>query len=313
MNIEKPMNAEFSVILSQWISSCTRSGKVSRNTIAIGIVVLDHLRRNSPVYRASVISNGGEIKGARSGLRFVLEKYGLPKDYLKEVTTRQAHQDGQRLFEAFRWGLYFESLSEAEKDLALLELVKTLTITADEWLKRQNLKLEFDRRQSPTTWVNLILENAKNRSGGIVEQHLIGAKLERVFPKIDVPNHPAHAADRQTERDGDFTLLETVYHVTASPSRSVIQKCVVNIRAGLNPILLVPAALEYRAKTFAEEAHIEKQLTILSIEAFVAVNIIEKAAKDNKDFFAILKEIIEIYNRRLTEVETDLSLKIEIQ
>ena len=32
-----------------------------------------------------------------------------------------------------------------------------------------------------------------------------------------------------------------------------------------------------------------------------------------KDFFSVLKEIVEIYNRRLAEVETDLSLQIEIR
>ena len=30
-------------ILDSWIVSCTRGGKVSRNTVAIGVVVFDHL------------------------------------------------------------------------------------------------------------------------------------------------------------------------------------------------------------------------------------------------------------------------------
>lgn len=60
-------------ILNQWIASCTRGGKVSRNTIAVGIVVLDHLRHKCPVLRDEVISKGGEVKGARSGLGNTLE------------------------------------------------------------------------------------------------------------------------------------------------------------------------------------------------------------------------------------------------
>lgn len=43
-------------IFDEWIASCTRGGKVSRNTVAIGIVVLDHLRRNCPVSKSNVIS-----------------------------------------------------------------------------------------------------------------------------------------------------------------------------------------------------------------------------------------------------------------
>jgi len=46
---------------------------------------------------------------------------------------------------------------------------------------------------------------------------------------------------------------------------------------------------------------------------FVAVNIIELATKESKDFFSVLKEIVEIYNERLSEVETDVSLQIEVR
>lgn len=51
----------------------------------------------------------------------------------------------------------------------------------------------------------------------------------------------------------------------------------------------------------------------MSIENFVGLNIIELATKEEKDFFTILSEIVKIYNRRLKEVETDLSLQIEVR
>ncbi len=35
--------------------------------------------------------------------------------------------------------------------------------------------------------------------------------------------------------------------------------------------------------------------------------------EENKDFFSILKEIVEIYNKRLSKVETDLSLQIQVR
>lgn len=299
-------------ILNDWIASCTRGGKISRNTISIGIVVLDHLRQKCPVAKDEVISQGGEVKGARSRLRNILEPYGISRGYLKEVTTRQGHQDGQRLFEAFDWGNRLASLSEDDRDELLLELIADLSSKATEWLKRQNLKLDIDRRQAPTTWVNLIVENAKQRSGGVVEQHLVGAKLEKRFQNIEIPNHPAHAGDRQTARAGDFTISKLVYHVTATPSRNVIQKCAENIKIGLHPILLVPIEQEYKATALAQDEGIDKELTIISIEDFVALNIIELATEENKDFFGVLQEIVHIYNRRLAEVETDLSLQIEV-
>ncbi|MHB0989368.1 MAG: DUF4928 family protein [Bellilinea sp.] len=299
--------------LEKWLNSCVRGKRISRNTIAVGIVVIDHLRVQGPVSKNGVLSNGGEIKGARSGLGNILEKYHIPKEYLKEITTRQAHQDGQRLFEIFKWGEPIRRLTFEERDKLLGNLGIKLAQSALDWMQKQNLKLEIDRGQDPTSWIHLIIENAKARSGGVVEQHLIGAKLERRFKNIIVPNHPAHAADVQTSRDGDFVVSRYIYHVTASPGRSVIQKCVANLRAGKSPILLVPSEKVNKAKALSEDEGVLEKFTIISIEDFIALNIIELAIEENKENFAILKEIVDVYNRRLTKVETDLSLIIDVK
>ena len=118
---QEKIRQESHQILDEWIISCTRGGNVARNTVCVGIVVFDHLRQNCPVSRDDVISPGGEVKGARSGLGNILEVYGIPRRYLKEVTTRQGHQDGQRLFEAFDWGQKFMELSAEERDQLLPE------------------------------------------------------------------------------------------------------------------------------------------------------------------------------------------------
>ncbi|ACL23393.1 DUF4928 family protein [Chloroflexus aggregans] len=299
-------------ILKDWLVSCTRRGKISRNTVAIGIVVFDHLRHSCPASRDEVISQGGEVSGARSGLGKILGEYGIPSSYLKEVTTRQGHQDGQRLLEQLEWGKNLAKIPAEEREHFLLECIEDLKKLASEWLKRQSLKIDVDRRQAPTTWVNVIIENSKGHSGGIVEQHLVGAKLARRFRNLSIPNYPAHAGDSQTERAGDFEISKMVYHVTSAPSRNVLQKCASNIRVGLYPVLLVPREQESKARVLAQDEGIDKELTIISIEDFVALNIIELATDESKDFFAVLKEIIEIYNKRLSEVESDLSLQIEV-
>ena len=130
---------------------------------------------------------------------------------------------------------------------------------------------------------------------------------------MDIPNYPAHAADRQTERAGDFAISQLVYHVTAVPSRGVLQKCAKNISAGLHPILLIPREQNAKAQILAQDEGIHGDLDIISIEDFVALNIIELATEENKDFFSVLKEIVELYNKRLSAVETDLSLQIEVR
>jgi hypothetical protein len=298
-------------ILEDWIASCTQDNRVARNTVAIGIVTLDHLRQSRLVSRDAVVSKRGEIKGSRSGLGKLLGQYGIPANYLKEVTTRQGHQDGQRLFEALGWGEKLTPLSDAARDALLLELIETLLDHAREWLKQQNLKLAFDRRHGPTAWMHLIIESAKDHSGGIVEQHLVGAKLERRFAGQTIENYPAHAGDKQTAREGDFSIASLVYHVTATPTRSVIQKCAANAQAGKLPALLTTAEQVGRARALAQDEGVEGNLVILSIEDFVGLNIIELATAEEKSLFEVLQEIVSIYNRRLREVETDLSLQIE--
>ena len=92
-----------------------------------------------------------------------------------------------------------------------------------------------------------------------------------------------------------------------------MQKCAENLKAGLRPILLIPREQENKARILAQDEGIDTKLDIVSIENFVALNIIELATEEKKDFFSVLKEIVAIYNKRLSEVETDLSLQIEVR
>ena len=262
--------------------------------MAIGIVVLDHLRRQCPVVRDNVLSRGGEIKGSRAGLGSILEKYNIPRRYLKEATTRQSHQDGQRLLDELEWGKPLARLCRDVRDSLLQELTEVLSSMARDWLLRQNLKLDIDPSQGPVRWITLILDRAKGRSGGVVEQHLVGAKLERRFSGegIEIPNYPAHAADVQTERGGDFAVKHIIFHVTATPTPAVIEKCASNLSLGHHPILLIPRVREAAAITLAEVREIDGQVSIISIEDFLALNIIELAVTEGVDFFQVLKEIV---------------------
>jgi hypothetical protein len=300
-------------ILTSWLADCTRGNKVSRNTLAVGIVVLDHLRRHRPLAREDVISKGGEIKGARSGLGEVLERYEIPSSFLKEVTTRQASPDGQKLLEQMEWGRLFAPMRPKQVERILVSMIARLRDEVIALLRRENLKVEINRREAPGAWIRMILQSASGRSTGIVEQHLVGAKLQRRFPGLEVANHPSHAADVQTSRKGDFLISKLVYHVTANPSRGVIEKCADNIKSGLSPLLVIPHDQSSKARVLADEAGIDRELNIISLEDFLTLNIIELATEEEKDLYSVLAEIIEIYNRRLVDVETDLSLQIQLR
>jgi hypothetical protein len=177
----------------------------------------------------------------------------------------------------------------------------------------QNINISCAKHHSPASWISKILEEAKGKSGGKIEQHLVGAKLEQRLPGIEISNHPGHAGDAQTGRSGDYTIGTTCFHITAAPSHAVVEKCAKNAQAGLHPVLLVPRDNVAKARHLAEDAAVFERVTILAIEDFIAGNIILLSSGNQQEFFAILQSIIKKYNRRLEEVETDLSLKIDLK
>jgi hypothetical protein len=302
-------------VVSDWLKSCTRKGKLARNTIAVGIVVLDHLRQKCPIRKEDVFSDGGELTGIRSGLSKKLARYGIPpeKKFLKEATTRQAGPDGMRLFEALRYGGILAGLDEVKRDAYLVEAINGLVAKANEWLARKHLTLSCDGLYSPGEWVHTLLADARDRSNGKVEQHLVGAKLEERHPDIEIPNQPGNAGDMQTGRGGDFTVGSTCYHVTVAPGGAVIDKCMVNLSTNLHPVLLVPREQVEKARHIAEDKEVARRMDIIAIEDFIAINIVEMTKGQQRDFVDMLRKIIDRYNRRVAEVETDSSLKIELQ
>ena len=299
--------------LDNWLFSCTRNKKISRNTVAMGIVILDKLCETRLLRREDVVSPGGEISGARAGLPKILAKHGIPEKFLKEITTRQAYQDGQHLFEQLGYGKVLSTFNDAKRKQQLDAGLEKLRNLALAWLNRQHIQLACGRQCSPSTWIAAILDEAKGKSGGKVEQHLVGAKLEKRHPDITIPNHPGHAGDVQTGRAGDFIVGTTCFHVTAAPTSAVVFKCAANIQSGLHPVLLVPQGQVAKSRHLAEDKSLADNITIIAIEDFLASNIIELSKGRQSDFLNTLQGIIETYNRRLAEVETDMSLKIEVK
>lgn len=103
------------------------------------------------------------------------------------------------------------------------------------------------------------------------------------------------------------------YHVTANPGRDVIQKCKANVESNRHAVLVVPREKEAHARALAEVEGIGNRITILVLEDFIAENVIEISTEKQTDFFATLKDIIEEYNHRIEEAETDMALKIDLQ
>lgn len=191
------------------------------------------------------------------------------------------------------------------------DLVRLIKDTEDR-LAGISLKLQCDRQQSPAAWVDSILVAAELRSCGVVERHLVGATLQQRHPEIVIPNYPSDAGDVQTGRSGDFPLQSISYHVTATDGKEAVERCRQNVSAGVHPVLVLTKRYVDKASVYAEIAGIQNRISILAIEDFITQNIIEMSTQQQRDFFSTLKAIIDEYNRRLEQVETDMSLKIDL-
>ncbi|HEV3316594.1 MAG TPA: DUF4928 family protein [Candidatus Angelobacter sp.] len=313
----KAKNGEIRRVVLKWLDSYRnkKTGIAARNVVAAGIVVLDKLCQKTLLAEEDAFTSRGELKGARSGLDKVLERHGIPATYLKEATGRQAATYARILLQKLEYGKRLRGdANNQERQERLQEAIEIMRAEAFQWLQRQPLKIDCNRQSSPAVWVNTILKKAQGRSGGKVEQHLVGAKLqERYLTKILVPNFPGHAGDLQTKRSGDFDVGRISYHVTANPTRDHLRKCKDNAASNRIPVLIVPGNKVADARFYARDEGVEDRVTVLSLEDFIAQNVIEISSERDNDLFETMTSIINEYNRRIQEIETDPSLKIDVQ
>lgn len=170
----------------------------------------------------------------------------------------------------------------------------------------------FDPNQSTWHLIHKLLKQAaiKGKAQDFAK-HLVGAKLQLRFPEITIGNQSTSAADDQTHRPGDFLIGDTAFHVTVSPMPSVFNKCLDNISQGYKPFLLVPDDKLIGSRQNALQICSEN-ISVESIESFVSQNIDEISIFKKDNLTKSVKDLIEIYNHRVDEVEFDKSLMIDL-
>lgn len=104
---------------------------------------------------------------------------------------------------------------------------------------------------------------------------------------------------------------DTAFHVTVAPNAGHFDKCKRNIETGYNAYLLVPDRILVGARQNAE-GQLPGKITTQSIEAFVAQNLEELSAFSKGELISGFRRILEKYNERVDQVESDKSMLIEI-
>lgn len=287
----------------------------ANGSIATALVVLERLQEDYNLdFNAHVAEGGAQIKGASGrAVSTILKKFGEERPFAKEGgrTNRGGPLEIRALLTMLK-GLTLDEKPKENRNLALKAMQFFLVDRVRDFHNRQKIKLTFNPIHS--TWHivhNLLKEATEVGKAGYVAQHLVGAKLQLRYPEMQISNESASTADVQTQRPGDFLVGDTAFHVTVAPMQPVFEKCKHNITQGYRPFLLVPDSKLIGARQIAEQEK-EQQIAVESIESFVSQNINEISTFDNKQLTKSLKQLIEIYNKRVDDVETDKSLMIEL-
>jgi hypothetical protein len=284
-------------------------------TIATTLVLLERLKSNFDLNFDSHIAEGGaQIKGA-SGIKVaaILKSFGETRPFAKEGgrTNRGGQGDIRPLFIELA-KLNLDILSSEERNSILVSFQSYLVEKVRDYHNRQKIKLVFDPKLSTWLTIKQLLDEAKREGkAGYVAQHLVGAKLQLRFPNITISNESASTADKPTNRQGDFTIGDTVFHVTVAPMQAVFEKCKQNIAEGLKIYLLVPDGKLAAARQMAEE-FCNGHIAVESLESFVSQNIEEISSFNSNQLKTNVSNLIKLYNQRVDAVEIDKSLMIEL-
>lgn len=302
--------------LSEYVEQRNFKGK---GKLCVALVVTERARKlGLPLdHQKLVTERGTQVQGLGKGaVQKVLQKYGIDRTLAAEGgrTSRGSVAHMQE---------YVEFLND------LHQRVKTdLDAIEEFWVERvqeffsgKPFKIKLDASTGLRHIVRDVLGQAVERQQsmpgmnyeGAVMQHLVGAKLECVLGQEGIEHNSASTADAPRGRKGDFAFGNVAIHVTTSPGDSVMERCQENIDAGIKPILVTKQDSITHAESLARRNHLASRIDVFEIEQFIALNLYELGEFVARDRRTAVTSLVDRYNQIIEQVETDQSLRIEVQ
>lgn len=291
---------------------------LSKGSLSLALILTRNATAKSfPLDASEFLSaKGGQVAGLGGGaVRKILRDHGVERILSKEGgRTSRGNME--------RMAAYVELLNDLHNKSQL-----DLPSAESYWVERtlayfdaQPFTFELDPSLSLRSCVRDLLAQAIERQrevrgtmyAGAVMQHLVGAKLDYVTSGA-VQHHGFAVADAPSNRAGDFLFGDVAIHVTTAPTEALIHKCQGNLGAGLRPLIITTEDGVGGAKAWAKQAGIEERLDVIEIEQFLATNIYEWSVFAKEGRPAAVRDIVERYNRIVSECETDPSLRIEFE
>ena len=301
-------------VAEEWWNSFPRRSR-SRGNIAGGLVIIENMRSNfSLEIESHKAERSDQLRGASAPrVQEILSRFGEDRVLLKEGgrTNRGLMKNLAPLLGMLS-DAGISELTESERDSEFTKIQAFLAEKARDIFNADKISFDYSPGITSRAVVGAILDSGRNRGkGGEIAEYLVGAKLALRFPDYDIRNSAMSAADDQTAEKGDFQMNDCVFHVTVSPNIGHYEKCQRNLDDGLRVFLLVPDRALIGARQNAD-SHVSGEISVESIESFVSQNIEELSDFSSGKVSENLRGLLEIYNERVGEVETDLSLQIRI-
>lgn len=308
------INSE-NIIKDWWETHSTKA----RGDIAGGLVLLERLRKNFSLdINDHKTDNGDQLRGlSAENVNRILQTFGENRALLKVGgrSNRGLMKKIAPLLDAIKnSGMRELPFMSPKREHELRAMQRFLAARATEQLNAKKIAFEYNAGATSHKIISAILEVAAARQkAGDVAEYLVGAKLALRFPRLEIRNAPASAPDDQAKESGDFQIHDSVFHVSVSPNAGHYKKCEDNLNNGLRPFLLVPAGKLSAVRDYLQlNTNMESRTAVESVESFVSQNIEELSEFSGGKIGGGLVRLIETYNRRVEEVETNLSLQIEI-
>ena len=303
-------------VFESWFRS-QKHGKapVPKGTIAGALAVLERLKVNFELdLKKHLTHGGGQIQGANGqSLSRILAQYGEHRHFASEGgrTNRGLLSAIESMLHAIAQ-MKLERLSKEQRNTVLAEFQAFLVDRVKEFHNKERIKFIYD--PSLSAWqsiYNLLEATKKDGKAGPVAQHLVGAKLQLRFPDKAIGRESYSTADMQLGRPGDFTIGDTSFHVTVAPMSALYEKCKRNIADGYRPFVLVPFDKLVGVRQIADEVG-QGKIASESIESFISQNMEEMSDFSINKLAENLYQLLEEYNSRIDEAESDKSFLIEI-
>jgi len=318
MNKLSPTEAYLEAAKTWYENQRAQNGSMNTNVMNAGLIVSRMMADGMPITDERLYSDRkSQVRGlSGQAIAKILEQHGETRIFTREGG--RTSRGTVFLAASIRNVLNNTEISvRAPVDTVFvsyqLEEFFTKCVRLD-YFDKQRITVDIDYTKPISSVVSDILRAAAERSDkptGAVLQHLVGAKLQLRFPEEKIGSDRANAADMHTNREGDFQVGTTAFHVTTAPMEKLISRCVENKRAGYRPVILTLESKVQAARQMADNVGMSEQISVQSAEIFIGTNIEEISTYDGDRIREGLAKLIRTYNSRIEQIEVDKSLMID--